>query len=140
MAYIFHNKMVYTLTVRTEGISVITFKMQEIHTMMYIDNEVLEKMIMTIVEGFDRIEKKLDRMGRVKDCLNGDELLDNYDIAKLLNVSLRTVARYREKGLIRYYQTDDNGKNFYRSSEIQEFLQKRGKKDKGGNTNMGKLC
>ena len=34
--------------------------MQEIHTMMYIDNEVLEKMIMTIVEGFDRIEKKLD--------------------------------------------------------------------------------
>ena len=79
--------------------------------MMYIDNEVLEKMIMTIVEGFDRIEKKLDRMGRVKDCLNGDELLDNYDIAKLLNVSLRTVARYREKGLIRYYQTDDNGKN-----------------------------
>ena len=96
--------------------------------MMYIDNEVLEKMIMTIVEGFDRIEKKLDRMGRVKDFMNGDELLDNYDIARLLNVSLRTGARYREKGLIRYYQTDDNGKNFYRSSEIQEFLLKRGKK------------
>ena len=48
--------------------------------MMYIDNEVLEKMIMTIVEGFDRIEKKLDRMGRVKEFLNGDELLDNYDV------------------------------------------------------------
>ena len=128
MAYIFHNKMVYTLTVRTEGISVITFKRQERYAMMYIDNEVLEKMIMTIVEGFDRIEKKLDRMGRVKEFLNGDELLDNYDIARLLNVSLRTVARYREKGLIRYYQTDDNGKNFYRSSEIQEFLLKRGKK------------
>lgn len=60
--------------------------------MMYIDNEVLEKMIMTIVEGFDRIEKKLDRMGRVKEFLNGDELLDNYDIARLLNVSLRTVG------------------------------------------------
>ena len=129
MAYIFHNKMVYTLTVRTGGISVITFKIQEIHAMMYIDNEVLEKMIMTIVEGFDRIEKKLDRMGRVKEFLNGDELLDNYDIARLLNVSLRTVARYREKGLIRYYQTDENGKNFYRSSDIQDFLQKRGKKN-----------
>ena len=129
MAYIFHNKMVHTLTVRTrKGISVITFKRQERYAMMYIDNEVLEKMIMTIVEGFDRIEKKLDRMGRVKDFMNGDELLDNYDIARLLNVSLRTVARYREKGLIRYYQTDDKGKNFYRSSEIQEFLLKRGKK------------
>lgn len=129
MAYIFHNKMVYTLTVRTGGIPVITLKIQEIHAMMYIDNEVLEKMIMTIVEGFDRIEKKLDRMGRVKEFLNGDELLDNYDIARLLNVSLRTVARYREKGLIRYYQTDENGKNFYRSSDIQDFLQKRGKKN-----------
>ncbi|CAH2755525.1 hypothetical protein BUAKA3JSW_00408 [Bacteroides uniformis] len=118
------------MRVRTrKGISVITFKIQEIHAMMYIDNEVLEKMIMTIVEGFDRIEKKLDRMGRVKEFLNGDELLDNYDIARLLNVSLRTVARYREKGLIRYYQTDENGKNFYRSSDIQDFLQKRGKKN-----------
>ena len=88
--------------------------------MMYIDNEVLEKMIMTIVEGFDRIEKKLDRMGRVKEFLNGDELLDNYDIAKLLNVSLRTVARSREKGLHRYYLTDDNGKHFYQVDQSND--------------------
>ena len=40
--------------------------------MMYIDNEVLEKMIMTMVEGFNRLEKKLDRMNRLKDCLDGD--------------------------------------------------------------------
>ena len=96
--------------------------------MMYIDNEVLEKMIMTIVEGFDRIEKKLDRMNRLKDCLDGDTLLDNCDLAQLLGVTQRTIARYREKGLIRYYQTDENGKNFYRSSEIREFLQQKGKK------------
>ena len=69
--------------------------------MMYIDNEVLEKMIMTIVEGFDRIEKKLDRMNRLKDCLDGDTLLDNCDLAQLLGVTQRTIARYREKGLIR---------------------------------------
>ena len=55
--------------------------------MMYIDNEVLEKMIMTIVEGFDRMEKKLDSMMRVKDCMDGDKLLDNYDLARLLGVS-----------------------------------------------------
>ena len=96
--------------------------------MMYIDNEVLEKMIMTIVEGFDRIEKKLDRMNRLEDCLDGDSLRDNCDLAQLLGVTQRTIARYREKGLIRYYQTDENGKNFYRSSEIREFLQQKGKK------------
>lgn len=60
--------------------------------MMYIDNEVLEKMIMTIVEGFDRVEKKLDSMMRVKDCMDGDKLLDNYDLARLLGVSLRTIG------------------------------------------------
>lgn len=95
--------------------------------MMYIDNEVLEKMIMTIVEGFDRIEKKLDRMNRLKDCMDGDTLMDNCDLAQLLGVTQRTIARYREKGLVRYYQTDENGKNYYRSSEIQEFLRRRGK-------------
>lgn len=83
---------------------------------------------MTIVEGFDRIEKKLDRMNRVKDCLDGDTLLDNCDLAQLLGVTQRTLARYRQKGLIRYYQTDENGKNYYRSSEIQEFLRQKGKK------------
>lgn len=98
--------------------------------MMYIDNEVLEKMIMTIVEGFDRIEKKLDCMNRVKDCMDGDTLLDNCDLARLLGVTQRTIARYREKGLIRYYQTDENGKNYYRSSEIQEFLRQKGKAKK----------
>jgi DNA-binding transcriptional MerR regulator len=55
-------------------------------------------------------------------------LLDNCDLAQLLGVTQRTIARYREKGLIRYYQTDENGKNFYRSSEIQDFLRQRGKK------------
>ena len=94
---------------------------------MYIDNEILERMIVTIIEGFDRIEKKLDRMNRVKDCLEGDTLLDNCDLANLLGVTQRTIARYREKGLIRYYHMDENGKNFYRSSEIKE-LQQRGKK------------
>lgn len=95
---------------------------------MYIDNEILERMIITIVEGFDRIEKKLDRMNRLKECLDGDTLLDNCDLAQLLGVTQRTIARYREKGLICYYQTDENGKNYYRSSEIQEFLRQRGNK------------
>ena len=95
---------------------------------MYIDNEVLEKMIMTMVEGFNRLEKKLDRMNRLKACQEGETLLDTCDLAQLLSVTQRTIVCYREKGLIRYYQTDENGKNFYRSSEIQDFLRQRGKK------------
>ena len=81
---------------------------------------------MTIVEGFDRMEKKLDSMMRVKDCMDGDKLLDNYDLARLLGVSLRTVARYRGERLIRYYQTDENGRTFIAVGCAREFLQQRG--------------
>ena len=45
--------------------------------MPYIDNEMLEKLITTMVEGFTRIEKKLERMNRLKECLDGDTLIDN---------------------------------------------------------------
>lgn len=95
--------------------------------MTYIDNETLERLITTMAEGFARIEKKLERMNRLKECLDGDTLLDNVDMAELLGVSQRTLARYREKGLIRYYSMKENGKNFYLASEIQEFLKSRGK-------------
>ena len=43
--------------------------------MSYIDNEILERLIGTMVEGFARIEKKLDQMNRLKECMNGDRLL-----------------------------------------------------------------
>ena len=65
--------------------------------MSYIDNEILERLIGTMVEGFTRIEKKLDQMNRLKECMNGDRLLDNVDLAELLGVSQRTLARYRHK-------------------------------------------
>ena len=50
--------------------------------MSYIDNEILERLIGTMVEGFARIEKKLDQMNRLKECMNGDRLLDNVDLAE----------------------------------------------------------
>ena len=75
--------------------------------MSYIDNEILERLIGTMVEGFARIEKKLDQMNRLKECMNGDKLLDNVDLAELLGVSQRTLARYRQEGKIKYYSTSD---------------------------------
>ena len=91
--------------------------------MSYIDNEILEKLIGTMVEGFARIEKKLDQMNRLKECMNGD----NVDLAELLGVSQRTLARYRQEGKIKYYSVEKNGKSFYLASEIQSFLLQRGK-------------
>lgn len=95
--------------------------------MSYIDNEILEKLIETMVQGFARIEKKLDQMNRLKECMNGDRLIDNVDLAELLGVSQRTLARYRQEGKIKYYSMEENGKSLYLASEIQKFLLQRGK-------------
>jgi hypothetical protein len=80
---------------------------------------------------FDKIDKTLDRMNKLKECFDGDALLDNYDLCKLLRVTKRTIARYRQKKLIPYY-TYDNGRVYYKASEVEEFMIKKGEIRKKG--------
>lgn len=82
-------------------------------------------MFTSLMERFDKMERAFERMNKLKDCLDGDTLLDNYDLCRLLGVTKRTLARYRQKKLIRYYMID--GRTYYKASEIQEFLQMKGK-------------
>ena len=88
--------------------------------MMYIDNEVLEKMIMTIVEGFDRIEKKLDRMNRLKDCLEG--WIDNQEACIMMDISPRKLLSLRSTGKIPYSKIDR--KIYYRKKDINMYMEK----------------
>lgn len=88
-------------------------------------NETVHKMFTSLMERFDKMERAFERMNKLKDCLNGDTLLDNYDLCRLLGVTKRTLARYRQKKLIRYYMID--GRTYYKASEIQEFLKMKGK-------------
>jgi len=75
-----------------------------------------------ILEKLDIIIKKLERMTKVKDAMDGDKLLDNHDLCMLLGVTKRTLQRYRQFNKITYYKID--GKTYYKASEIQEFLKK----------------
>lgn len=88
-------------------------------------NETVHKMFTSLMERFDKMERAFERMNKLKDCLDGDTLLDNYDLCRLLGVTKRTLARYRQKKLIRYYMID--GRTYYKASETQEFLQMKGK-------------
>lgn len=78
-----------------------------------------------IMTRFDRIERILERMIRLKDCFDGDTLLDNYDMCTLLGVNKRTLARYRQKKLVSYYRI--KGKLYYKASEVREWMQRTGK-------------
>lgn len=88
-------------------------------------HETVHRMFSALMERFEKLERAFERMNRLKDCLDGDTLLDNYDLCRLLGVTKRTLARYRHKKLIRYYMID--GRTYYKASEIQEFLQIKGK-------------
>jgi hypothetical protein len=74
---------------------------------------------------FDKIDRNLELLVKVKDALDGDKLLDNQDLCIMLGITKRSLARYRQKKLIRYYQID--GKTYYKASEIQAFLKTKGK-------------
>ena len=92
--------------------------------MLQINSETAHKMFIQLMERFDKIEKLLERQNKMKECLDGDTLLDNYDLSKLLGVTQRTLARYRQKKLIRYYMID--GRTYYKASEINDFLKMKG--------------
>lgn len=92
--------------------------------MLQINSETAHKMFIQLMERFDKIKKMLERQNKMKECLDGDTLLDNYDLSKLLGVTHRTLARYRQKKLIRYYMID--GRTYYKASEINDFLKMKG--------------
>lgn len=94
-------------------------------------NDDLKDCMKILLERFDKLDKTLDRMNKLKECFDGDTLLDNYDLCKLLGVTKRTVARYRQKKLLPYY-TFDNGRVYYKASEVAQFMKNKGK---GGDEN-----
>ncbi len=93
--------------------------------MIQIDRETFQMMLHQIMERFDKIEDKLSRMNRQTSALDGDKLLDNQDMCELLGITKRTLARYRQKKLVTYYMID--GRTYYKSSEVKEFLNQKGR-------------
>src|SRR5699024_447695 len=90
-----------------------------------IDRETFQMMLHQIMERFDRIDDRLNRMNRQTAALEGDKLLDNQDMCELLSVTKRTLARYRQKKLVTYYMID--GRTYYKASEVQDFQNRKAK-------------
>ena len=93
--------------------------------MLQINSETAHEMFALIIERFEKIDRALERMNKLKDCLDGDTLLDNHDLCRLLGITKRTLARYRQKKLVTYYMID--GRTYYKASEVEAFLNQKGK-------------
>lgn len=87
---------------------------------MYIDKDNFDAWMERIMHRFDKQDKKLDKMSERRNMLDGEYLLDNQDLCQLLNVSKRTLQRYRSSGELPF-QTVYH-KTFYKESDVQTFI------------------
>lgn len=91
---------------------------------MNIDRENFEAWMERMLDRFDMLDKKIERLTTQRNCLDGEQLLDNQDLMFLLKVSTRTLQRYRTKGILPYIKLDD-GRCYYKSSEVYKLIRER---------------
>lgn len=87
---------------------------------MHIDQREFTIWMKKIMERFDILTEEIKQVKPRNNHLDGEELLDNQDLAQMLKVSNRTLQRYRTDGKIAYYTI--SGKIYYKVSDVHEFL------------------
>ena len=93
---------------------------------MFIEKQYLDTWFQRIMERFDRLENRLTKAPekeKERQTFNGETLLDNQDLCMMLNVSKRTLQRYRSLGWLPYRRIDQ--KTYYLKSEVERFIGER---------------
>ena len=92
------------------------------------DTQHIEKMFGCIMERLDRQEQMLEDIRHNQraeppaetKCLNGERLYDNQDLCMMLQVSKRSLQRYRSIGILPYLMLRQ--KTYYKESDVERFL------------------
>lgn len=95
---------------------------------MFINKENFEAWMERIMDRFDKQDKKLDKMSKHRNMLDGELLFDNQELCQLLHVSKRTLQRYRSTGELPF-QTVYH-KTYYKESDIHFFIRENFNKKK----------
>jgi cell division protein FtsB len=98
---------------------------------MFINKENFEAWMERIMDRFDKQDKALDKMSQQRNMLDGELLLDNQDLCMLLNISKRTLQRYRATGELPF-QTLYH-KTYYKESDVHTFIRENFNKKRGKN-------
>jgi hypothetical protein len=103
------------------------------------DKENFDAWMERIWDKLQSLEDKITGRDNARHTVNGDRLYDNQDLCMLLNVSKRTLQRFRSSNLLPYRKIDQ--KLYYLESEvlmfIREHLKPTGKqRDKSENGNL----
>ena len=90
---------------------------------MLVDKTEFEAWMERIMGELYRISRKLDKAEtREKhlNYLNGERLYDNQEVCLLLRISKRTLQRYRNNGVLKFYSIYH--KTYYKESDLHEFI------------------
>jgi hypothetical protein len=87
---------------------------------MYIDKELFEAWMERIMDYFDKLDKKMENMSKKQNMLDGQRLFDNQDLCQLLNVSKRTLQRYRSLQQLPYKTIYH--KTYYKEHDVFAFI------------------
>ena len=91
---------------------------------MFVEKEYLEGWMRRIMERFDRLENSITKPPeKERHRFNGELLLDNHDLCFMLNVSKRSLQRYRSLGWLKYKRIDQ--KTYYLESDVEAFIRER---------------
>lgn len=91
---------------------------------MFLDKEYFEDWMQRIAALLDRIEKVCSQTPESASTIfpDGERLLDNHDLCMMLNVSKRTLQRYRSTGDLPYEMLYH--KTFYKEADVLRFIDK----------------
>ena len=90
--------------------------------MIPLDKETFEAYMERLLEQVEKVVGALDKKNKKpQNYLNGERLYDNQDVCLLLNISKRTLQRYRDNGL-KYYTILH--KTYYREKDLHEFIRR----------------
>ncbi len=87
---------------------------------MYMNKESFEAWMERIMDKFDHLEKALQKLSKQDNMLGGERLYDNQDVCQLLNISKRTLQRYRSCGELPFHSIYH--KTYYKESDLHTFI------------------
>ncbi len=86
------------------------------NSIMNIDRDYFDSGIKKIITKLDSMEK----LFKFQNCLVESDLYDNQDVCQLLNISKRTLQRYRTEGILPYQKK--GRKVYYNKEAIALFI------------------
>jgi hypothetical protein len=73
-----------------------------------------------IMDRLDHLEKVIQKLNKRDNMLEGELLYDNQDVCQLLNISKRTLQRYRSNGELPFHSIYH--KTYYKESDLHTFI------------------